>query len=74
MLFRAFHDTDIENQIDLYPCEDLPALELDRGQFARPDTRFQPVDHMYKDIKSVLVTVTPLVSRLDPKTLEVQRE
>ena len=64
----------IENQINLYPCKDLPALELDRDQFAQPDTKFQPVVHMYKDIKSVLEMATPLVSRLDPKTLEVQRE
>ena len=65
----------IENQIDLYPCEDLPALELDQVQFAQPDIKFQPeADPMYKDIKSVSETVTPLVSRLDPKTIEVQRE
>ena len=65
----------IENQIYLYPCEDLLALALDRDQFNRPDTKFQrEADPMYKDIKSVSETVTPLASRLDLKTLEVQRE
>ena len=65
----------IENQIYLYPCEDLPALALDQDPFARPDTKFQPeAGPMYKDIKSVSEMATPLVSRLDPKTLELQRE